>query len=102
MGIQPDSIELVSPDPDVRERERVRELVKGQGLVLFFCWDAHHFKGAMELLRMLQETGNRLVVVLLREPGDLAWIHPQTACVTAYGYRVCQIEAAMDKLFSTV
>lgn len=99
-GVSLGSVELVSMDPRLEERQRIKELIKEKDLVFFFCWDAHIFLSTRELLKDLQGRGRRLVVILLREPQDIEWIRPETACVTGHGFRVCQIETTIEKLFS--
>ncbi len=94
-------IETLPVDPSSAENERVKTLAQEADLVLFFCWDAHLFSSERGLLRDLQELGKRTAVVLLREPQDIEWIRPETGCVTAYGFRACQVEAAVEKLFSS-
>lgn len=99
-GIPLKSIEVIPLDPAEDERIRLKELACGEDLVLFFVGDAHLFRETRELLKVLQEAARHLVVVLLKEPHDLEWIRSPTACVTGYGFRACQIEAAIEKVFS--
>lgn len=99
-GVSLNQIEIISLDPSEEERQKVKELARVQDFVLFFCGDAHLFPGTRELLKALQEATGRLGAILLREPRDFEWIRPQTACVTGYGFRACQIEAAVEKIFS--
>jgi beta-N-acetylhexosaminidase len=99
-GAPPQSIKTFSSDPSEEERLAIGELARGEDLVLFFLWDAHLFTGARELLKTLQESAKRLVVLLLREPSDLKWVGTKAACLTAYGFRTCQVEALIEKLFS--
>jgi len=98
-GIPLKGIELVSLDPKLGERAKIRERVREEELVFFFCSDAHLFSGTRELLKSLQETSRRLVVILMKEPRDFDWILPGTACVTGYGFRASQIEAVIEKCF---
>ena len=99
-GVQLKSVDLVSLQPDERERMKIKQKAEEQDLTFFFLWDAHLFSGARELLGDLQKTAKRLVVVLLREPQDVEWILAGTACLTAYGFRLPQVEAAIEKAFS--
>ncbi|MBI4051748.1 MAG: hypothetical protein HY400_04505, partial [Elusimicrobia bacterium] len=39
------------------------------------------------------------VVVLLRNPHDVEYLLPSITCLTAYGFRKCQIEAILKFLF---
>jgi beta-N-acetylhexosaminidase len=99
-GASLNRMEMISIDPNEDERRKIKELAREHELVLFFCWDAHSFRSTRELLETLQQTSRRLVVVLLREPQDREWVLAGTACVTARGFRVCQVEAVLEKIFS--
>ncbi len=99
-GVALKSVETVSLNPDAEERSRLEKFAAEQNQIFFFCHDAHRFEGTRELLKGLQETGTPLAVILLREPADREWIMPNPACVTAFGFRAPQIEAALEKLFS--
>lgn len=99
-GVSLGRVEIIPLRPSVIERDRIKGVAQSADLIFFFCWDAHLFKEQRELLEALQELRNRLVVILLREPQDFEWIRTDTACVTAYGFRVCQAEAAVEKVFS--
>lgn len=100
-GASLNRMEMISIDPNENERGKIKELACQHELVLFFCWDAHSFRSTRELLETLQQTSRRLVVVLLREPQDREWVLAGTACVTAHGFRVCQVEAVLRKIFSS-
>ena len=100
-GVRLKSVDRVSIQPDEKERSQIKQKICEQELTFFFCWDAHVFGGTRELLKDLQEGGGRLVVILLREPEDLEWVLPRTACVTAYGFRSPQVEAAIERTFSS-
>ncbi len=99
-GMKWGRIEKVPIDPDPKECSAVLAALGPEAGVLFFCWDAHLFKGARELLRRLEGKAVSLIVVLLREPRDAEGMDARTACVTAYGFRACQIRAAIEKMFS--
>lgn len=94
------AVQLISLDPSIKERQEILEKAARSEGVLFFCADAHLFPGTKALLQSLPEKTGRLAVVLLREPHDFEWLRPGTACVTAHGFRLCQIEAALERLFS--
>ena len=99
-GVGLKKVETVSTCCDEKEKMKIVQKASETDLVFFFCWDAHLFPEQRELLKALQEKSPRLVVFLLREPLDQKWLSPKTACVSAYGFRACQIEAAVEKLFS--
>jgi len=94
------SVRLVSLDPSDRERQEILAEAGRHEVVLFFSADAHLFPGTKELLKSLPEKAGRLAVILLREPHDFEWLRPGTPCVTAHGFRICQVEAALERLFS--
>ena len=53
-----------------------------------------------DLGRRVQEAAARLAVVLLRDPYDAEYIITGAACVTDFGWRACQIRAAIEKICS--
>ena len=93
-------VEAISLDPGLEESAKIKKLSQEQDLVIFFCGDAHLFPGTREFLKAIQESSQRLAVVLLREPQDAEWVLPGVGCITSYGFRSCQIETAIEKLFS--
>ena len=98
-GVPAPNFQMISVDPDEKERSKIKAMAQEQDLAFFFCWDAHLFGGTRQLLEELQGTAKCLVVILLREPRDLEWLRLEFACVTGYGSRICQIEAALRKIF---
>jgi len=42
-----------------------------------------------------QDAARRLAVVLMRDPWDADWLRPGVVGVTAFGWRRCQLEAAL-------
>ena len=99
-GVPLQFVEKISLQPGAAERSEIQQRQSSYDLIFFFCWDAHLFPETAELLKDLQQSEGRLVMILLREPKDLEWAMPKTACLTAYGFRVPQVEAAIEKLFS--
>jgi hypothetical protein len=51
------------------------------------------------MLDALQRASKNLVVVLLRSPYDRSFVRPGVPVVTAFGYRLCQIKACLEKIF---
>lgn len=94
------SVHSIPLNPSEEEQKKIQGLLKAEETLFFFLWDAHLFEGARGLLGLLQRKSLRLVVILLREPRDFRWVSEKSACVTAYGYRKTQIEAAAGKIFS--
>ena len=99
-GISIKRVQRISIDPNEVERENIKRERSERDLVFFFCWDAHLFPGARQLLKDLQELPSQLVTLLLREPQDGEYLPAGAGCVTAYGFRSSQIEAAVEKIFS--
>jgi beta-N-acetylhexosaminidase len=66
---------------------------------VYFCFDAHMYPSNKKLLMELQGRAKRLIVILMRDPYDAEFIGDKAACVTAFGYRVCQLEAAIERIF---
>jgi len=65
---------------------------------VLFLYDAHLYPSNRALLDTLQAQARRLAVVLLRDPYDAALLERETLGVTAYGFRRCQLHAAIARL----
>ncbi len=96
---QSDVVVLPIEPPD-SEIEKAAALVFNADLVVLFCFDAHLYPSNRNLLSQVQGHARKLVVVLMRDPYDVEFIGGREACVTAFGFRVCQLEAAIEKIFS--
>ncbi|MCX5797184.1 MAG: beta-N-acetylhexosaminidase [Elusimicrobia bacterium] len=65
--------------------------------VLFFCFEARRFAGQRAVLELLNRAApRRSVACLIRSSCDLALLDRQVTAVDAYGYRLCQLQAALE------
>ena len=97
-GIHPKQIEIIGFEPDDSEKEKAAAAAKKSDAVIFFCYDAHLFRGTQDLLARIQKTARRCMVVLLRDPYDEKFVSRKSICVTAFGFRKVQMEAAVEKI----
>ena len=67
-------------------------------MTILFCYDAHLYPSNRNLLEAVQAAAAELVVDLLRDPYDAAWLKAGVAGLTDFGWRACQIKAAIDKI----
>jgi beta-N-acetylhexosaminidase len=67
---------------------------------ILFLFDAHIYPAEKQLLEAVQAASKRLVVVLLRDVYDVEYVKEGTLCLTNYGFRVCDIQAVLRKLYS--
>ena len=72
----------------------------GTDQTILFLFDAHIFSTEKQLLEAVQAASKRLAVVLLRDAYDVEYVQDGTLCITNYGFRVCDLEASVRKLFS--
>ncbi len=98
-GINP-AIQIVSIEPAAAEIQEAVNLAKNSDLTIFFCFDAHLYPSNKRLLEALQESAQELVVDLLRDPYDVEYLKAGVACLTDFGWRACQIKAAIEKICS--
>jgi beta-N-acetylhexosaminidase len=98
-GLNPD-IYLVSIEPAAAEIHQAVNLAKNSDLTILFCFDAHLYPSNKKLLEAIQAAAKELVVELLRDPYDAASIQEGAACLTDFGWRACQIRAAIEKMCS--
>lgn len=67
--------------------------------VVLLCFDATHAPGQRRLLQALEAGAERVVAVMVGNPADRTLAGPLTAVVQSYGFRVCQLAAAIHRLF---
>ena len=96
-GLDAGEIQIVGLDATDRQIRELIQLPASEPAILF-CFDAHLFPGTQKLLEAAQERFNNLAVVLLRDPYDIEFIKRGSACVQAFGFRACQIRAAVETL----
>jgi beta-N-acetylhexosaminidase len=93
-------IQIVSIEPAAEEIQQAVNLAKNADLTILFCFDAHLYPANKKLLDSIQDAAPALVVDLLRDPSDAAFIKAGVACLTDFGWRACQIKAAIEKICS--
>jgi beta-N-acetylhexosaminidase len=99
-GLNPE-IQIVSVEPAAEEIQQAVNLAKNSDLTILFCFDAHLYPSNKKLLDSIQDSATELVVDLLRDPYDAAFIKAGVACLTDFGWRACQIKAAIEKICSS-
>lgn len=93
-------IQLVDISPDAGQIEAAVRAARDSRHVLLFSYDAKLNGANRELLKVVQAAAPRCTVVLLRDPYDVEFVNEGNACVSAYGFRTCQVEAVAAKIFS--
>jgi beta-N-acetylhexosaminidase len=93
-------IQIVSIEPTAEEIRQAVNLAKNSDLTILFCFDAHLYPSNKKLLDSIQDSAKELVVDLLRDPYDADYIKNGVACLTGFGWRTCQIKAAIEKICS--
>jgi beta-N-acetylhexosaminidase len=96
-GFHPE-IRLVSIEPADAEIQQAADLARNSDLTILFCYDAHLYPSNQKLLEALQEAAKDLVVDLLRDPYDAVFLKAGVAGLTDFGWRACQIKAAIAKI----
>ena len=92
------SIQIVSIEPTDTEIKKAVRLALKSETILYFCFDAHLYPSNKKLLDALQSTKKNMITALLRDPYDIEFIHPKTACLTNFGWRVCQIQSIIQRI----
>jgi beta-N-acetylhexosaminidase len=98
-GFNPE-IHIVSIDPADAEIQPAVALSRKSDVTILFCYDAHLYPANKKLLDAIQAAAPKLVVDLLRDPYDAAFIQAGVACLTDFGWRACQIKAAIERICS--
>jgi beta-N-acetylhexosaminidase len=99
-GINP-NIQIVAIEPAAAEIHQALNLAQNSDLTILFCFDAHLYPANKQLMEALQEAARALVVVLLRDPYDADYLKKGVACLTDFGWRACQLRAALEKMCSS-
>lgn len=83
----------------IRTSDRDEEEMQNVGgHLIYFCYDAHFDSRVQRILKILPRRNRKAAVVLLRNPYDEGFVSLQLACVKAFGFRSCQIKAALNLL----
>jgi beta-N-acetylhexosaminidase len=99
-GIEP-SVEVVGVEPGEAEITRVAAAACRADATILFLYDAHLYRSNRALLDALQKAAPALGVVLMRDPWDAEYLAPGVSGITAYGWRRCQLEAALARLLTS-
>jgi beta-N-acetylhexosaminidase len=98
-GVDPEILP-VAVEPGEAEIARATERARAADVTLLFLFDAHLYPSNRRLLDRLQEAAPALGAVLLRNPYDVRFLKPGVLGLTAFGFRVCQLEAVISRLLS--
>jgi beta-N-acetylhexosaminidase len=85
-------------DPTDDDIKSAAAVAKKGNPAIFFCYDAHLHPRQLNLLKAVQEANKNLIVALMRDPYDTDYLRSSDACLNAFGWRKCQIEAILDRL----
>ncbi len=96
-GLNPEIL-IVTIEPAAAEIHQAVNLAKNSDLTIFFCFDAHLYPSNRKLLDAIQAAAKELVVDLLRDPYDADYLKVGVAGLTDFGWRACQIKAAIEKI----
>ena len=98
-GVNPEIL-IVGIEPTDAEIERAAGLATRSDVTLLFLFDAHLYPSNRRLLERLQDSKRALAVALLRDPYDAEFLRPGVLGVTAFGFRICQIDAILARLLT--
>jgi beta-N-acetylhexosaminidase len=90
---------IVPLNPKLLDVRRAVAAARAADRTVFFCYETRLMPGCRRMLDALQRASKNLVVVLLRSPYDRSFVRPGVPVVTAFGYRLCQIKACLEKIF---
>lgn len=96
-GVEP-RVQIVGIEPSEDEIAGAESIASRSEVTILFLFDAHLHPADKTLLDRLQAQAIRLVVALMRDPYDVEFIREGVRCLTAYGYRVCQLDALIERL----
>ena len=96
-GVTPEA-HIVAIEPSAAEIDAAAAASAGAAATVLFLYDAHLYASNRALLDALQARSRRLAVVLLRDPYDATLLAPGVYGITAFGWRRCQLDAAVARL----
>jgi hypothetical protein len=97
VGITP-SVLLVGIEPTAAELAAAAECAAAADVTVLFLYDGHLFPSNRALLEGVHARARALAVILLRDPYDASLLPPGVLGITAYGFRKCQLDAAIARL----
>ena len=99
LGVTP-TVHLIDLDPPAVQIAAAAKAASEASQVILFIFDAHIFESNKKLLDAVQASAPSLAVILGRDMYDIEFIKPGVLCVTGYGIRICEIDAALKKIFA--
>jgi beta-N-acetylhexosaminidase len=91
-------VAVVGVEPAPGEIAQAADRARAADATLLCLYDARLYPSNRALLEALAAAAPALGVVLLRDPYDAALLPAGAGAVTAYGWRRCQVEAALTRL----
>ncbi len=91
--------EVYGIEPSDEDIECATNLAHRSTVTLFFCFDAHLYPAEQKLLAALQSAARKLVVIFMRDPYDKTFLRSKDVGITAFGFRKCQLEAVVSRLY---
>ncbi|HKZ06153.1 MAG TPA: glycoside hydrolase family 3 protein [Methylomirabilota bacterium] len=98
-GVTP-AVTVVGVEPTDVEIGGAVAAARAADVALLFLYDAHLYTSNRALLEALQREAPALAVILMRDPYDAALLAPGVLGLTAYGWRRCQLDAALAHLLA--
>lgn len=90
---------LVRAPIESRDVSSLRGAVAKADRVVFFCFEALRFAGQRAALELLNRAApQRSVACLIRSSFDISLLDRRVTAVDAYGYRLCQLQAALERI----
>jgi beta-N-acetylhexosaminidase len=88
---------LLRTPVETRDVSGLRRAVRGADRVIFFCFEALRFPGQRAVLDLVGRAApGRSVACLIRSSFDLGLLDRRVTAVDAFGYRLCQLQAALE------
>jgi beta-N-acetylhexosaminidase len=99
LGVTP-TVHLVDLDPPAEQIAAAALAASQAAQTILFVFDAHIFESNKKLLEAVQSAAPSLAVILGRDVYDAEFIKAGVLGVTGYGIRICEINAALKKIFT--
>ncbi|MDD5629542.1 MAG: beta-N-acetylhexosaminidase [Elusimicrobia bacterium] len=93
----PRGFRLLRTPVETKDVSGLRRAVAEAERIVFFCFEALRFPGQRAVLDLINRAApQRSAACLIRSSFDLALLDRRVTAVDAYGYRLCQLQAALE------
>lgn len=96
-GLTPEVL-VAGIEPSEDDIRKIESGVTDKRTAVVFCYDAHFYPGWKRILEAVQARARHTIIVPLRDPYDQEYVGKRAGALTAWGFRLSQLEAVFERL----